>query len=147
MSDHATSNQPFRQRFVLRNRQDDFKHAQAIIMQAAEGHQFDDACRFGIRTALEEAVSNAFKHGNGDDPAKSVQLDCEITDKALKLRIEDEGPGFNPGTVPDPTQQENVEIPAGRGLLLIRAFMTTVTIPPPGNRVEMTLVRAQVGAD
>ncbi len=141
MSDHATSNQPFRQRFVLRNRRDDFKEAQAIILQAAEDRRFDETHRFGIRTALEEAVSNAFKHGNGDDPAKSVCLECEISDDELTIRIEDEGPGFNPGTVPDPTQQENVEIPAGRGLLLIRAFMTTVHIPPPGNRVEMTLVR------
>ena len=59
----------------------------------------------------------------------------------VRLEIEDQGEGFDPESVPDPTEQENVEIPSGRGLKLMRAFMTDVKIFPPGNRVEMKYIR------
>ena len=96
---------------------------------------------FAIRLALEEALSNAFKHGNKNDPRKKVELACRVDAQMVEIDIMDEGEGFDPNSVPDPTAEENIEIPAGRGLTLIRAFMTEVEIHPPGNRVRMKYVR------
>jgi serine/threonine-protein kinase RsbW len=52
--------------------------------------------------------------------------------------VEDEGPGFDPATIPDPTEDENLEIPSGRGVMLIKAYMTEVEYVPPGNLLRMT---------
>lgn len=138
MSGRSTSKEPYIERFVLSNAREDIDRAQQSILGAVECRVANASCCFGIRLALEEALSNAFKHGNGDDPAKTVRLTCRIADDRIVLEVEDEGQGFDPSSVPDPTQEENVEIPAGRGLVLMRSFMSDVTIHPPGNRVEMT---------
>lgn len=141
MSRCPSANQPFTGTYVIRNLRQEIERAQLLILAEIERRDYDRACCFGIRLALEEALSNAFKHGNGDDPEKTVRLACSISDRKVVIDIEDQGQGFDPGSVPDPTQQENVEIPAGRGLVLMRSFMTVVRIHPPGNRVEMTYLR------
>ena len=126
---------------MIRNLRQEIEHTQLLILEEIERRAYGDACCFGIRLALEEALSNAFKHGNGDDPEMTVKLTCSISEGKIVIDVEDQGQGFDPGSVPDPTQQENVEIPAGRGLVLMRSFMTDVLIHPPGNRVEMTYLR------
>ena len=141
MTPSTTSKEPFAQRFVLRNARDEIERVEQAILEAVEGNKFDSSCCFGIRLALEEALSNAFKHGNLEDPDKTVQVDCRITESRIELEVLDQGLGFDPAVVPNPTEEENVEIPAGRGLTLMKAFMTSVTIHPPGNRVEMIYKR------
>ena len=64
-----------------------------------------------------------------------------ITESELAISVEDEGTGFDPEAVPDPTEDANLEIPSGRGLMLMRAYMTEVNVIPPGNRIEMRLQR------
>jgi serine/threonine-protein kinase RsbW len=104
-------------------------------------HHFEDREIFSIRLALEEALVNAIKHGNQMDRSKKVHIRCDITSDRFDVAIVDEGPGFNPEDVPDPLWEENLERPCGRGLFLIRHYMTDVTYHPPGNRVTMSKVR------
>ena len=92
---------------------------------------------FGIHLAVEEALMNAIKHGNQRDPEKSVYVNCCLNATFLRMIIEDEGEGFDPEHVPDPTLEENLELPSGRGLMLMRTFMTEVRYNDRGNRVEM----------
>ena len=75
------------------------------------------------------------------DPDKRVFVTYKITPSRFEIRITDEGEGFNPEDVPDPTAIENIERPCGRGLLLMRGFMTEVEYHPPGNSVSMAKVR------
>jgi serine/threonine-protein kinase RsbW len=96
---------------------------------------------FGVRLALEEAIVNAFKHGNRGDPNKSVRIRSRVSGKRLLVQIEDEGDGFDPRSVPDPTAPENLERACGRGLLLMRSYMTSVRYNRRGNRVTMCKVR------
>jgi serine/threonine-protein kinase RsbW len=98
-----------------------------------------------VRLALGEALTNAIKHGNASDPAKKVQVDCEVRPEETCIRIEDEGPGFNPTAVPDPTTPENLEKSSGRGILLMRYYMSTVAFNKKGNCVEM--VKRREGVD
>jgi serine/threonine-protein kinase RsbW len=137
----ATSRQPYRADFVLRNDRSEIEAAERNMLQEIEQQQFDKASLFAVRLSLEEALSNAFKHGNKNDPAKTVRMRCEINSHAIAIDIQDEGQGFDPDAVPDPTDNENVEIPCGRGLKLIRSFMHEVEIKPPGNRITMKYVR------
>src|SRR5262245_13911995 len=140
----ATAHSPkesFNGRFILSNRRDEIEKAEQSLLQAIEQLRYDRASLFAIRLALEEALTNAFKHGNKGDPHKTVRLDCRVEPNLIIIDVEDQGEGFDPHSVPDPTELENVEIPSGRGLTLMRAYMTEVRIEPPGNRVQMRYVR------
>jgi serine/threonine-protein kinase RsbW len=102
---------------------------------AREGYTEHDS--FGVRLALEEALVNALKHGNQNDPAKEVRVRWEITAEEAVFEVEDEGPGFDPTEVPDPREPANREQEHGRGLLLMRHFMTEVEFSGCGNRVTL----------
>lgn len=96
---------------------------------------------FGVRLALEEALVNAIKHGHKGDPSKEVRLRYQITRDRLIAEIEDQGPGFDPHAVPDPLAPENLERPCGRGLVLMRHYMTWVRFNDAGNRVTLCRLR------
>ncbi|MBQ2791286.1 MAG: ATP-binding protein [Thermoguttaceae bacterium] len=81
---------------------------------------------FAVRLALDEAIMNAVEHGNRRDPAKKVDVSAEISVERVVLSVRDEGAGFDESATPNPLLDENLEIPTGRGLLLIRSFMTKV---------------------
>ncbi|MBS0206950.1 MAG: ATP-binding protein [Planctomycetes bacterium] len=90
---------------------------------------------FGIRLALDEALVNAIKHGNGFHPEKTVKVICLIEDDLFRIEIEDQGPGFRLEDVPDPTDEENLERPCGRGIMLMRSFMSRIEYNSSGNKV------------
>ena len=99
---------------------------------------FDEGAAFAIRLALEEAIVNGFRHGNRNDPTKVVFFRSRIDDKSAWFEIEDQGPGFDPKAIPDPTDQFNIEMPSGRGVMLIKAYMTDAEYVPPGNKLRRT---------
>jgi serine/threonine-protein kinase RsbW len=100
-------------------------------------HGFTEKELFGMRLAVEEAVVNAVKHGNGYDPRKKVRVQYSVTPQQVLVAVEDEGPGFNPEEVPNPLEAENLERPSGRGLFLMRCYMTWVQYNQRGNAVTM----------
>jgi serine/threonine-protein kinase RsbW len=95
---------------------------------------------FSIKLALEEALINAIKHGNQLDLTKKVRVLYRVAPGVFEVRVVDEGIGFDPGDVPDPTAVENLERPCGRGLMLMRHYMTEVCYSSSGNCVAMTKV-------
>lgn len=107
-----------------------------LVRTAFEEHE-----AFAIKMAVEEALVNAIKHGNQMDPEKSVRGNYTLRSERFEVRITDEGPGFNPDDVPDPTAPENLERPCGRGLLLIRYYMSSVTFQDNGRTIVMHKVR------
>jgi serine/threonine-protein kinase RsbW len=92
---------------------------------------------FGVHLAVEEAVVNAIKHGNRLDENKQVHVCCRLLPDRLWIEIADEGPGFDPQCVPDCTAAENLETPNGRGIMLMRSFMSRVEYSPQGNCVVL----------
>ncbi|HUS44646.1 MAG TPA: ATP-binding protein [Phycisphaerae bacterium] len=98
---------------------------------------YDDDHLFAVRLAFEEALVNAMKHGNQLDPSRSVRIAYRISPERVEIRVADEGTGFNPGVVPDPTSDENLEKPCGRGIMLMRCYMDKVEFSPQGNEVFM----------
>lgn len=112
-----------------------------LLLDRLKRHQFSDRVIFGIRLAVEEALVNAIKHGNHLDKSKRVWVRFGINDQHCLIEVEDEGEGFCPDQVPDPTTPENLERPCGRGLFLMRAYMTECDFPPPGNVCRMRRVR------
>jgi serine/threonine-protein kinase RsbW len=102
---------------------------------AAEGYSDTDV--FAVELGLQEAVSNALAHGNQGNPNKRAWVSYCVKQDSVFVQIEDEGLGFDPRSVPDPTAAENVPKENGRGLLLMRTFMTWVRFNEMGNCVTM----------
>jgi serine/threonine-protein kinase RsbW len=111
---------------------------QEQIEQLLHERQAHDHDIFSIRLALEEALVNAIKHGNQMDPAKKVKISYRLLADRFEVAISDEGTGFNPNDVPDPTAAENLERPCGRGLMLMRHYMSEVHYNDRGNAVIMS---------
>jgi serine/threonine-protein kinase RsbW len=100
------------------------------------------AARFRLRVALCEALSNAIVYGNQMDPAKRVDVTVVVTDTRVSVQVRDEGNGFNPSEIPDPTSPDRLEKPNGRGLFLIRQLVDEVRFNERGNSICMILHRA-----
>lgn len=107
------------------------------ILEQLARFQWPDCDVFGIHLAVEEAIVNAIKHGNQDDPSKFVEVTIDISRDRMRIQVTDQGRGFNPADVPDPTDDENLELPSGRGLMLMRSFMSHVEYNQLGNSVTM----------
>ncbi len=122
---------------ILRDLRTGLEEFHAQTEDALTTFGYDDGAKFAIRLAIEEAVVNAFRHGNRSDPSKTVRCCSSIGSSSAAFEVEDQGPGFDPAKVPDPTVDENLEIPSGRGVMLIKAYMTEVEYLPPGNRLRM----------
>jgi serine/threonine-protein kinase RsbW len=92
---------------------------------------------FALRLALEEALVNALKHGHGYDPARRARVRYQVTRRQVLARVTDEGAGFDPAAVADPLGEEGLERPSGRGLLLMRRFLSWVRYNRRGNGVTL----------
>jgi serine/threonine-protein kinase RsbW len=97
---------------------------------------------FGMRLALEEAYVNAVKHGHQGDLSKPVELGYHVDAERVLAEIRDQGPGFDPHRIPSPLTEEGVERPSGRGVFLMRSFMTWIRYNQRGNAVTLCKCRS-----
>ncbi len=133
---------------LIPNDREDIERAEEMLLEGMGRHGYPDAARFAVRLALEESLVNAFRHGHKGLPADTpVKVEFAVMEDRVDLAVEDQGAGFKPEDVPDPTLDENIERPTGRGLLLMRAYMARVEYVGRGNRVEMTYKRPAKPAD
>lgn len=95
--------------------------------------------RFNFRVGLTEALSNAILYGNGSDPSKRVRVELDVCSGAITARVTDEGEGFDPAAVPDPTTPQNLTRTGGRGLFLMRQLLDEVSYNEQGNSVTLVL--------
>lgn len=107
-----------------------------IITQLRRCNYSDEAI-FAIKLALEEALTNGVRHGNRGDPSKTVTVRFFVDSDRVIIMVRDEGNGFVPELVPDPTAEENLERPSGRGIMLMHAYMTKICYNSAGNEVWM----------
>lgn len=113
------------------------------LLDALSAHSYADQDVFAVRLATEEAVVNAIRHGNNLDPKRKVVVNFNVTDGKVTVVVSDEGEGFDPATVPDPTDPRFLEMPSGRGLMLMHAYMDEVIFNEKGNEVTMIKTRSK----
>jgi serine/threonine-protein kinase RsbW len=99
-----------------------------------------------ILVALTEAVNNAILHGNGLDPGKMVRVSYYPSDSMIYFNISDEGSGFDPEGLPDPTDPENLEKPNGRGVFLMKSLADEITFLNSGREVKLGFRKDGVAA-
>jgi serine/threonine-protein kinase RsbW len=90
-----------------------------------------------ILVATLEAVNNAITHGNKANPQKMVDVEITFDRNEMKITVTDEGPGFNPAAIPDPTMPENIEELSGRGVFLMKKLADSISFNEKGNSVTM----------
>jgi serine/threonine-protein kinase RsbW len=95
--------------------------------------------RLNLRVGLAEALANAMLYGNARDPSKRVKVEVAFQDSAITARITDQGTGFDPLSVPDPTCPANLIKANGRGIFLMRKLLDEVHFNDRGNSVTLVL--------
>jgi serine/threonine-protein kinase RsbW len=98
---------------------------------------------FGIHLAVDEAMVNAMRHGNASDESKHVHFRCWLSPERIRVEITDEGLGFDPAKLADPTDAAHLGRPGGRGVMLMRAFMSRVEFHDRGNHVVLEKTRSK----
>jgi Anti-sigma regulatory factor (Ser/Thr protein kinase) len=126
----------------LSSRFENIEMAQHLCGKLLEGWDLNEETTHWILMALREALANAIKHGNGEDLAKRVHLEMDVKDHTLRIRIRDEGTGFDPGKVLDPLAPENRFKTTGRGIFYMKTFMDEVRFSrADGGGMEIVLTK------
>jgi len=115
--------------------------AAAAVSEFVNRLKLGEDVAFGVDMAIREAVTNAVVHGNKLDDTKVVELKLRNTPAVFEITVHDQGNGFNPNDVPDPTKDENILRTSGRGIFFMRNFMDEVdwtADPKGGTTVRMT---------
>lgn len=116
------------------------EHAVDYVVDRCERcEDYAHRLHLNFRVGLTEALSNAMLYGNGHDPAKRVKVEVTMVEGSLRAQVTDQGSGFDPSSVPDPTTPENVVKCGGRGLFLMRKLLDEVSYNEQGNSVTLVL--------
>ena len=133
-------------RMSLSSRFENIEMAQHLCAKLIDGYQLPEETRHWILMALREALANAIKHGNAQDLGKRVHLEMEVANDTLRIRVEDEGSGFDPSGVADPLAPENRLKTSGRGIFYMKTFMDEVAFRRvAGGGMEIVLTKRLLG--
>jgi serine/threonine-protein kinase RsbW len=111
------------------------------LIEAMTAREWPSRDLFRTQLAYEEAIVNAIRHGNRCDPEKTVLVEMECDQERTTIQITDQGEGFDPTSLPDPRQDEYLEAPGGRGVLLINEIMSHVEYNERGNQITMVMIK------
>lgn len=112
-------------------------YVENAILPVLTNKGYGERALFAVKLALEEAAINAIKHGNQLDDTKKVTVTFAMAEDRATISVMDEGEGFDPNDVPDPTDPDNLTATSGRGLALINAYMDEVSFDEGGRRINM----------
>jgi serine/threonine-protein kinase RsbW len=118
----------------------DLREARVVadgIIQDIERADYTVGAMFAIKLALEEALTNAIKHGDRNDADKQVTVRYAVSPAKCVIIIRDQGQGFNPDAVPDCTRTDRLALPNGRGIMLMRAYMDEVAYRCRGTEIYL----------
>jgi serine/threonine-protein kinase RsbW len=109
----------------------------ATILKSMDSQGYADDTIRKMKITLTELLVNALDHGNNKEPTRKVTVGHVVDNHQAKIAIMDEGGGFSPDTVPDPTLPENLIKDSGRGLFIVRCYVDDISFNEKGNRVTI----------
>jgi serine/threonine-protein kinase RsbW len=136
----------YRFHLAVGSRFENIELVQVVLRDCLQRIGMDEDTQHWVDVAVREALANAIKHGNLQDPAKQVHVDLAVEGSDLVIRVEDEGVGFDPSLLGDPLAPENLLRPNGRGIFYMRSFMDDITYGSgPGGGTMVTLRKRFTG--
>lgn len=131
---------------AIGSRFENIELVQVVLEDALEGMGVDGDTRHWVGLAVREAVANAIKHGNRQDPDKQVEVDWGVEGSELVVHVRDEGEGFDADHLDSPLAPENLLRPTGRGIFYMKSFMDAIDYAPgPTGGTEVTLRKRVAG--
>ena len=125
---------------AIGSRFENIELVQTVLRDSLQNLGLDEDAQHWVDIAVREAVANAIKHGNVQDPGKQVCIDGGLDGGEVVIRVTDEGAGFDPERLADPLADENLLKPNGRGIFYMRSFMDGIEYGPrPGGGPGVTL--------
>lgn len=132
--------------FAIGSRFENIELVQVVLKDCLQRAGMDDDTLHWVDVAVREALANAIKHGNEQNPSKQVHVDLAVEAGELVIRIEDEGMGFDPEHLGDPLAPENLLRPNGRGIFYMKKFMDRIEYGAgPGGGTMVTLRKRITG--
>ncbi len=102
---------------------DNLVEVEAFVADIADEYNVNEEIKSNLTLSVSEASSNAMVHGNKLDPKKFVDIKVTVYEDKINVIIKDEGNGFDPNSVPDPTSPENLLKDSGRGIFIMKSFL------------------------
>ena len=121
----------------LRSNPQNILEVEQFVSELMSKYEINSDLHPNILISLTEAVNNAIRHGNEEDESKIVSVDLHKNNDTLSFRICDEGTGFDPKVVPDPTQPENIQKCGGRGVFIMQQLCDQMSYKSNGSIVEL----------
>ena len=125
------------QRLKISSKSENMVLVEKMINEICHSCKVQEENYGNILVALTEAVTNAILHGNKGNPEKKVDIICDSNGNNLTFTVKDEGEGYNPANIPDPTAPENIEKPSGRGVFLMKNLADKVEFSDNGRTVSL----------
>lgn len=125
-------------KIVFSSKSENIVFVEKMIEEICEEYKISEDNYGNILVALTEAVNNAIQHGNKLNPNKSIDIVFESGADSLTFKVKDEGDGFDPTNIPDPTDPENIEKPHGRGIFLMKHLADKVDFHENGRIVVLS---------
>lgn len=126
------------QKYRLESEIGSLAKVEQIIEELKDLYKIPEDIYGNILVSITEAVNNAIRHGNKLDPKKEVDFSFESNEKEFIFKIIDQGTGFDPDSIPDPTLPENIDKPDGRGIFIMKNLSDEVKFEDDGRRIEIT---------
>ncbi len=125
------------QRIAFASRAENIVMVETLVNEICSAYQISEDHYGNILVALTEAANNAIYHGNKSDETKEVVIEFSATETHLTFHVHDQGSGFNPDNLPDPTNPENLDKPNGRGVFLMRHLADSVEFSNEGRTATL----------
>jgi serine/threonine-protein kinase RsbW len=130
----------------IASRFDMLEMVQTVLVHLSGLVGFDEEATHYMSVAVRESVVNAIKHGNRGEEARRVGIAFTLESGSIQVSVRDEGRGFDPEAVPNPTATENLLKVNGRGIFFMRSFMDDVSYAfPPGGGTVVTMIKRRRG--
>lgn len=122
---------------VLESEMSSISQVEKLIDAQAQMLNIDDEVYGKYMLSVVECVNNAIVHGNKMDKNKKVTMHYHISNTTIEVTVSDEGEGFDPDKLPDPTAEENLERDCGRGIFLMRHLSDELEFANNGRTITM----------
>lgn len=125
---------------VIRSVNTEIKRVDEFVKAIFNFHNILDTCFNPVFLCISEAITNSIVHGNKEDHRKTVELNIDCKSHLIKVRVTDEGEGFDVEKIPDPTHKDNLLKETGRGLHIIKSIAQNVEYNEKGNSLSFEII-------